>query len=105
MTPNDFYKCELAARLTLDSFRMRNMVATIEVRTFVPEGAGMGSSTSGVVASIRAISKGFAAYRGSRALLARHLQADAAEHACDCLMFAQAARFFRPTKWQGCPPV
>ncbi|RXH25464.1 hypothetical protein XH84_31415 [Bradyrhizobium nanningense] len=88
--PNHFYKCELAARLALDAFGMRNMAAKLEVRTMVPEGAGMGSSTSGVVASIRAIARSVAAYRGSRVLLAPHLQAKlavAAEHACDSLMF------------------
>ncbi|MCK1621218.1 hypothetical protein IVA96_32560 [Bradyrhizobium sp. 159] len=90
VTPSHFYKCELAARLALDAFGLKNMAATLEVRTFVPEGAGMGSSTSGVVASIRAIAKCVAAYRGSRVLLAPHLQAElavAAEHACDSLMF------------------
>ncbi|WFU80502.1 hypothetical protein QA645_39525 [Bradyrhizobium sp. CIAT3101] len=90
VTPSHFYKCELAARLALDAFGLRNMAATLDVRTFVPEGAGMGSSTSGVVASIRAIAKCVTAYRGSRVLLAPHLQAElavAAEHACDSLMF------------------
>ncbi|WP_194389566.1 kinase [Bradyrhizobium sp. CCBAU 51765] len=88
--PNHFYKCELAARLTLDAFGMHNMAATLEVRTFVPEGAGMGSSTSGVVASIRAIAKSVAACRGSRVIMTPHLQAKlavAAEHASDSLMF------------------
>ncbi|MCK1542190.1 kinase [Bradyrhizobium sp. 179] len=90
VTPNHFYKCELAARLALNAFGLSNMAATLEVRTFVPEGAGMGSSTSGVVASIRAIAKCVAAYRGSPVLMAPHLQAKlavAAEHACDSLMF------------------
>ncbi|MDH2348806.1 hypothetical protein [Bradyrhizobium sp. SSUT77] len=88
--PKHFHKCELAVRLTLDALGMRNMAATLNVRTFVPEGAGMGSSTSGVVASIRAAVKAVDAYRGSRVIPAPHLQAKlavAAEHACDSLMF------------------
>lgn len=90
VTPNHFHKCEIAARLALDALGMRNMAATLEVRTFVPEGAGMGSSTSGVVASIRAVARAVEIYRGSRVIPVPHLQAQlavAAEHACDSLMF------------------
>lgn len=88
--PGHFQKCEIAARLTLDALAMRNMGATLEVSTSVPEGVGMGSSTSGVVASIRAVAKAVEAYRGVRVSPAPHLQAKlavAAERACDSLMF------------------
>ncbi|MBT1517468.1 hypothetical protein KIP88_45075 [Bradyrhizobium sp. SRL28] len=88
--PPHFRKCEIAARLALDAFGMKNMAATLEVITFVPEGAGMGSSTTGVVASIRAAAEAVSAYRGTRITPAPHLQAKlavAAEHACDSLMF------------------
>lgn len=88
--PAHFRKCEIAARLALDAFGMKNMAAKLEVTTFVPEGAGMGSSTAGVVASIRAVAKAVSAYRGSRIIPAPHLQAKlavVAELACDSLMF------------------
>lgn len=90
VTPAYFRKCEIAARLTLDAFEMNNMAARLEVTTFVPEGRGMGSSTSSVVASIRAVASAVSAYRGTRIIPAPHLQAKlavAAEHACDSLMF------------------
>ncbi|MGY3079509.1 uncharacterized protein involved in propanediol utilization [Bradyrhizobium sp. LM6.10] len=88
--PGHFHKCEIAARVTLDALAMRNMGATLEVSTSVPEGVGMGSSTSCVVASIRAVAKAVEAYRGVRVTPAPHLQAKlavSAEHACDSLMF------------------
>ncbi|WFU31408.1 kinase [Bradyrhizobium brasilense] len=90
VTPAHFHKCEIAARLALDAFGMKNMAGRLEVTTFVPEGVGMGSSTSGVVASIRAVANAVSAYRGARIVPAPHLQAKlavAAEHACDSLMF------------------
>lgn len=88
--PAHFRKCETAARLALDAFGMKNVGARLEVTTFVPEGAGMGSSTTGVVASIRAVANAASAYQGTRIIPAPHLQARlavAAEHACDSLMF------------------
>lgn len=88
--PAHFRKCEIAARLALDAFGMKNMAARLEVTTFVPESGGMGSSTTGVVASIRAVANAVSGYRGSRILPAPHLQAKlavAAEHACDSVMF------------------
>lgn len=88
--PPHFCKCEIAARLALDAFGMKNMAARLEVTTFVPEGIGMGSSTTGVVASIRAVAHAVSAYRGSRIIPAPHLLAKlavAAEYACDSLMF------------------
>lgn len=88
--PAHFRKCEIAARLTLDALEMKNTAATLEVTTFVPEGRGMGSSTTSVVASIRAVAHAVSAYRGVRINPAPHLQAElavAAEHACDSLMF------------------
>lgn len=90
MKPPHFRKCEIAARLALDAFGMKNMAARLEVATFVAEGAGMGSSTTGVVASIRAVARAVSAYRRSRIIPAPHLQAKlavAAEHASDSLMF------------------
>ncbi|WP_407151107.1 hypothetical protein [Bradyrhizobium sp. ORS 86] len=90
VTPAHFCKCEIAARLALDAFGMKNVAARLEVTTFVPEGGGMGSSTSGVVATIRAVAHAVSTYRGSRIFPAPHLQAKlavAAEHACDSLMF------------------
>ncbi|MFK4496076.1 uncharacterized protein involved in propanediol utilization [Bradyrhizobium japonicum] len=90
VSPTHFQKCELAARLTLDAFGMKNMAAALEVTTFVPEGAGLGSSTSGVVATIRAVAKAVGAYRRTRIVATPHLQAKisvAAEHASDSLMF------------------
>lgn len=90
VNPAHFSKCEIAARLALDAFGMENMAATLDVRTFVPEGAGFGSSTSGVVASIRAVAQAVGAYRGTRIIPAPHLQAQlavAAEQASDSLMF------------------
>lgn len=90
VTPAHFRKCEIAARLALDAFGMKNMAARLEVTTFVPEGGGMGSSTTSVVASIRAVANAVSGYRGSRILPAPHLQAKlavAAEHACDSVMF------------------
>lgn len=90
VTPAHFSKCEIATRLALDVFGMKNMAASLEVTTFVPEGGGMGSSTSSVVASIRAVAQAVGTYRGSRIIPAPHLQAKlavAAEHACDSLMF------------------
>ncbi|WP_020508774.1 hypothetical protein [Bradyrhizobium sp. WSM2793] len=88
--PPHFRKCEIAARLALDAFGMTSMAANLEVTTFVQEGAGMGSSTTGVVASIRATVQAVSAYRASPIILAPHLQAKlavAAEHASDSLMF------------------
>lgn len=88
--PPHFRKCELAARLALDAFGMKDMAARLEVTTSVPAGAGMGSSTTGVVASVRAVAEAVSAYRGSRIMPAPHLQAKlavAAEQACDSLMF------------------
>lgn len=88
--PAHFRKCEIATRLALDAFGMKNMAAKLEVTTFVPEGAGMGSSTTGVVASIRAVAQAVSAYRGARIIPAPHLQAKlavAAEHASDSVMF------------------
>lgn len=90
VSPPHFHKCEIAARLALDAFGLKSMAATLEVTSFVPEGAGMGSSTTGVVASIRAVARAVSAYRGARIILAPHLQAKlavAAEHASDSLMF------------------
>ncbi|WP_247472795.1 hypothetical protein [Bradyrhizobium sp. 182] len=90
VSPAHFSKCEIAARLALDAFGMENIGATLEVRTFVPEGAGLGSSTSGVVASIRAVAEAVGAYRGTRIIAAPQLQARlavAAEQASDSLMF------------------
>lgn len=90
VTPAHFRKCEIAARLALDAFEMNNMAARLEVTTFVPESRGMGSSTTSVVASIRAVADAISAYRGARIIPAPHLQAKlsaAAEHACDSLMF------------------
>ncbi|WP_271612196.1 GHMP family kinase ATP-binding protein [Bradyrhizobium sp. CCBAU 21362] len=90
VSPVHFSKCALAVRLALDAFGMKNMAATLQVTTFVPEGAGMGSSTSGVVASIRAAAEAVSAYRGTRIIPAPHLQAKlavAAERASDSLMF------------------
>nr|WP_161495107.1 hypothetical protein [Bradyrhizobium canariense] len=69
---------------------MKNVAATVEVTTCVPEGAGMGSSTTGVVACIRAVARAVGAHRQSPVIAAPHLQAKlavAAEHACDSLMF------------------
>lgn len=90
VTPAHFRKCEIAARLALDAFGMKHTAARLEVITFVPEGGGMGSSTSGVVASIRAVAHAVGAYRGARIIPAPHLQAKlavAAEQSCDSLMF------------------
>lgn len=90
VTPAHFHKCEIAARLALDAFGVKDMAARLEVTTFVPEGGGMGSSTSGVVASIRAVAQAVSAYRGGTVIPAPHLQAKlavAAENACDSLMF------------------
>ncbi|MCC8962424.1 kinase [Bradyrhizobium sp. Pear76] len=88
--PAHFRKCEVAARLALDAFGLNNMGARLEVKTFIPECVGMGSSTTGVVASIRAVAHAVSAYRGARMMPAPHLQATlavAAEHASDSLMF------------------
>ncbi|MES5486059.1 hypothetical protein QMZ05_25170 [Bradyrhizobium sp. INPA03-11B] len=88
--PVHFRKCEIAARLALDAFGMKGVAARLEVMTFVPEGAGMGSSTTGVVASIRAAAHAASIYRGSRIIPAPHVQAKlavAAERSCDSLMF------------------
>ncbi|TWB86806.1 threonine kinase [Bradyrhizobium macuxiense] len=88
--PPHFRKCEIAARLALDAFELKGMSARLEVTTAVPESAGMGSSTSGVVASIRAVAHAVSVYRGVPIILAPHLQAKlavAAEHSSDSLMF------------------
>ncbi|MFK4529264.1 uncharacterized protein involved in propanediol utilization [Bradyrhizobium japonicum] len=90
VTPAHFHKSEIAARLALDAFGMKDMAARLEVMTLVPDGRGMGSSTSSVVASIRAVAHAVSAYRGSPIIPAPHLQAKlavAAEHGCDSLMF------------------
>ncbi|WFU39917.1 hypothetical protein QA640_37300 [Bradyrhizobium sp. CB82] len=88
--PPHFRKCEIAARLALDAFGLRSMAASLEVTTVIPLGVGMGSSTTGVVASIRAVANAVSAHRGVPIILAPHLQAKlavAVEHACDSLMF------------------
>ncbi|MCK1290255.1 hypothetical protein [Bradyrhizobium sp. 30] len=88
--PTHFRKCEIAARLALDAFGMKNIAASLEVLTFVPEGAGMGSSTTGVIASIRAVARAVSAYLRTPVIPAPHLQATlavTAEHACDSVMF------------------
>ncbi|MBM7487960.1 uncharacterized protein involved in propanediol utilization [Bradyrhizobium sp. USDA 3686] len=88
--PAHFSKCEIAARLALDAFGMKNIAASLEVTTFVPESAGLGSSTTGVVATIRAAADAIAIYQGVPLILPPQLQARlavAAEHACDSLMF------------------
>lgn len=90
VTPAHFRKSEIAARLALDALGLKNMAARLDVTTLVPDCRGMGSSTTSVVASIRAVAHAVSVYRGAPVILAPHLQAKlavAAELACDSLMY------------------
>src|SRR5262249_963000 len=62
----------------------------LKVETFVPTGAGMGSSSTGVVATIRAVTDSVSWMQDERILLPAQLEAEiavAAEKACDSVMF------------------
>lgn len=94
ITPTHYQKCAKAARLVLDEFGLAGVGGTLAVTTHVREGAGMGSSTAGVVATIRAVVEAISIYRGCRVLASPHFQARvaiAAEHACDSIMFESTA--------------
>ena len=83
--PRHFEKSQIAARLMLDALGLQDVGGTLHVTTSVPEGGGMGSSTTGVVATLRAIAEAVSACKGTRILPAPHLQARlavAAERAC-----------------------
>lgn len=88
--PLHFEKCAYAARLTLDHYGLFRAGGLLKVRTYVPEGAGEGSSSSGVVATERAVRAAVSRYL-RRPLLPRPYEvakmAVVAENASDPLMF------------------
>jgi uncharacterized protein involved in propanediol utilization len=90
VAPSHYTKCLKAARLMLDRLGLQNSGGVLQVRTLVPEGAGMGSSTSGVVAAMRAVAAAAGRAAGTTIALSPRLQADvavAAEQASDSIMF------------------
>lgn len=90
VTPAHYRKCVAAARLTLDHLGFKSAGGSLEVKTLVPEGAGMGSSTTGVVATMRAVAAAVGKANDSTIALSPLFQADiavAAEQASDSVMF------------------
>jgi len=90
VTPAQYTKSAKAARLTLDRHGFEKAGGSLEVETFVPEGAGEGSSTAACVASARATVAAVSNAIGTVITLPPHLQAEiavAAEQACDSIMF------------------
>ena len=88
--PARYIKSAKAARLTLDRLGFESFGGTLEVDTFVAEGAGMGSSTSGVIATERAVASAVSTATGTPIVLSPYLQAEiaiAAEGASDSIMF------------------
>lgn len=83
-------KAARAARLTLDALGDHSTGGTLELECRVPEGLGLGSSTSDVVATIRAVC---AARRSQLEAAALARLAVAAEIACDPIMFEGALLF------------
>jgi len=77
-------KAARAARLTLDALGDHSRGGALELECRVPEGLGLGSSTSDVVATIRAVC---AARRSQLDPAALARLAVAAELACDPIMF------------------
>lgn len=90
VTPSTYTKSARAARLTLDRLGFESAGGRLEVKTFVPEGAGQGSSTTGCVASARASAAAVSKAIETEITLSPYLQAEiavAAEQACDSVMF------------------
>lgn len=88
--PSHYHKCEKAARLALNAYGLFGVGGILKVDTFVPEGGGMGSSTTGVVATVRAVTAAISGYTGASVPAGPHMQAEiavAAEKACDAIMY------------------
>jgi uncharacterized protein involved in propanediol utilization len=88
--PERKLKAARAARLTLDVLGAHATGGALALECAVPEGLGLGSSTSDVVATIRAVCAGYRAQLDPAALAKL---AVAAELACDPIMFEGVTLF------------
>lgn len=91
VAPDWKWKAQKAAQLTLDYLEADGVGGTLRVETTIPIGWGMGSSTSDVIAAIRATADGLG--------VALHTEevarlAVAAETASDSIMFGDRALLF-----------
>jgi uncharacterized protein involved in propanediol utilization len=90
VSPPTYKKCAGGVRRTLDSLGLPDAGGHLVVTTLVPEGAGMGSSTADVVASVRAVATAVGNMRGRPVYLPPDDLARiavATEHASDSIMF------------------
>jgi len=93
VTPGHYTKSAIAARIALDAMGLHGIGGVLNIETFVPDGGGMGSSTSGAVASVRAVVDAVSSFSNKRFSLPPHLQAQisvASESASDAIMYDPA---------------
>lgn len=83
-------KSILAARLTLDYFGKIDFGGELLIQHSVPEGHGLGTSTSDVISTIRAVADSFYASISDAKIAQISLKAEAA---CDSLMYDRAGLF------------
>lgn len=85
------WKARNAASLTLERFGMEEVEGTLAIASDVPPKLGMGSSTSDVVAAIRAVAKALDASLASEEIAGIAVQA---ETASDSTMFSERVVLF-----------
>jgi uncharacterized protein involved in propanediol utilization len=90
LSNNAYNKSKRAAELTLAYLGKKNFGGHLNIEHSIPEGHGLGTSTSDVVATIRAIADGFYSRLTNSEVAGLAVRA---EGACDSVMFSRAGLF------------
>ena len=92
ITPPGKLKIEMAVRAYVEHYTLSpHLTFEIHQSSSIPEGVGMGSSTSDIVATLRALDQAIGVETDSLTLAGMTLQA---EKACDAIMFSDGTRLF-----------